>query len=306
MVRLARVQLPDGAHDEGIVVDDGFVSLQALDSLCPADTVAGLLLDWDATIDGLERVLLLPAAEQAALGRIPLAACRLLPPVVPTQVFQVALNYRAHAVEMALPVPERPFVFVGLPTAISGAHDPVRLSSTSDQVDWELELGCVVKKDAYRVHASQADDYIAGFVMVNDITSRDLLHRAGHGRLDYLAAKNQPTYLPTGPFLVSAGSTEPMQLPMRLSVNDEIMQDASTADMIFSPADLLASISSSVRLLPGDLVLTGTPAGTGHARGRYLRDGDVIVSHIRGLGTQRNVCTSQALGTEPASGQQGR
>jgi 2,4-didehydro-3-deoxy-L-rhamnonate hydrolase len=303
VVKLARVQLPNGDRDEGVVVGDGFVSLQALDRLSPAGTVAGLFLDWDANIDALEKALASPASEQAEIGRVPLAACLLLPPIAPRQVFQVALNYRAHAVEMALPVPERPFVFAGLPTALTGANDPVRLSSESDQDDWELELGFVVKKDAYRIDASQADDYIAGFVMVNDITSRDLLHRAGNGRLDYLAAKNQPTFLPTGPFLVPASSITPMQLPMNLSLNDEIMQDASTADMIFSPADVLASISSSVRLLPGDLVLTGTPAGTGHARGRYLRDGDVIVSHIRGLGTQRNACTAQGRLTELGPGQ---
>jgi 2-keto-4-pentenoate hydratase/2-oxohepta-3-ene-1,7-dioic acid hydratase in catechol pathway len=282
------------------------VSLHALDRVCRGGTVAELLLDWDANIDALEKALSSAASEHAASGRVPLASCLLLPPVAPTQVFQVALNYRAHAAEMDLPVPGRPFVFAGLPTALSGANDAVQLSSESDQDDWELELGFVVKKDAYRVAASQADDYIAGFVMVNDITSRDLLHRAGHGRLDYLAAKNQPTFLPTGPFLVPASSLSPMELPMSLSLNDDVMQDASTADMIFSPADVLASISSSLRLLPGDLVLTGTPAGTGHARGRYLRDGDVIVSHIGGLGTQRNVCTSGVPVTEPVAGQRRR
>lgn len=290
---LARVQLPNGDRDEGVVVDDSFVSLRAFGDSCPAQTVAELLADWDANVQRLEMALRaapMPGTE----GRVPLAACVPLPPVVPTQIFQVALNYRDHATEMALPVPERPFVFVGLPTAMSGANDPVRLSSESDQDDWELELGFVVKKDAYRIDASHAADYIAGFVMVNDITSRDLLHRAGHGRLDYITAKNAPTFLPTGPFLVSAGGAEPVPLRMRLTVNDEVMQDATTSGMIFSPSEVLASISSSVHLLPGDLVLTGTPAGTGHARRRYLRDGDVIVSTIGGLGTQRNVCVSPA------------
>jgi 2-keto-4-pentenoate hydratase/2-oxohepta-3-ene-1,7-dioic acid hydratase in catechol pathway len=300
-VTLARVQLPNGDRDEGVVVDDTFVSLRAFGDSCPAQTVAELLADWDANVHRLEMAL--PAAPMPSTeGRVPLAACVLLPPVVPTQIFQVALNYRDHATEMGLPVPERPFVFAGLPSAISGPNDPVVLSAESAQDDWELELGFVVKKDAYCVNTSDAGDYIAGFVMVNDITSRDLLHRAGHGRLDYLAAKNGPTFLPTGPFLVSADSTEPLQLTMKLSVNDEPMQDATTSDMIFSPSAVLATISSSVRLLAGDLVLTGTPAGTGHARGRYLRDGDLIVSDIRGLGTQRNVCLSRANAVAPGQG----
>jgi 2,4-diketo-3-deoxy-L-fuconate hydrolase len=286
-VKFARVLLPTGNHDEGVVIDGSFISLGAFGDVCPARSLSELLADWDASVEGLGRTRTIGDKD-----RVPLAECTLLPPVVPRQIFQVALNYRDHAVEMSLPVPARPFVFIGLPTAMVGANDPVTLSTRSDQNDWELELGCVVKKDAYRVNASDADDYIAGYVMVNDLTSRDLLHRAGHGRLDYLAAKNAPTFLPTGPFLVSADSTQPMELAMRLSVNDELMQDATTAEMIFSPSAVLASISSSVHLLAGDLILTGTPAGTGHARGRYLRDGDVIVSHIRGLGTQRNVCHS--------------
>jgi 2-keto-4-pentenoate hydratase/2-oxohepta-3-ene-1,7-dioic acid hydratase in catechol pathway len=293
-VKLARVVLPTGDHDEGVVMDDTFISLGVFDDICPARTIAELLSDWDANIEGLGRAL----GAGRALGDehgVPIAACALLPPVVPTQIFQVALNYRDHAAEMSLPVPARPFVFVGLPTAISGANDPVSLSAESDQDDWELELGCVVKKDAYRVDARDAEDYIAGYVMVNDLTSRDLLHRAGNGRVDYLAAKNPPTFLPTGPFLVPAAGTRPMELAMSLSVNDEVMQDATTADMIFSPSEVLAAISSSVRLLAGDLICTGTPAGTGHARGRYLRAGDVIVAHIHGLGTQRNVCLPQSV-----------
>ncbi|MDT7548207.1 MAG: 2,4-didehydro-3-deoxy-L-rhamnonate hydrolase [Actinomycetota bacterium] len=291
-MKFARVLLPTGKRDEGVVVDDTFISLSAFGDICAARTLWELLADWDANMERLGRAL--GATRTLDDGdRVPLAACALLTPVVPTQIFQVALNYRDHAAEMGLPSPARPFVFMGLPTAMCGANDPVRLSAESDQNDWELELGCVVKKEAYRVDVRDAADYVAGYVMVNDVTSRDLLHRAGNGRLDYLAAKNQPTFLPTGPFLVSAASTQPMKLSMTLSVNDELMQDATTADLIFSPSAVLASISSSVRLLAGDLILTGTPAGTGHARGRYLRDGDVIVSHIRGLGTQRNVCVSQ-------------
>ncbi|MDT7547254.1 MAG: 2,4-didehydro-3-deoxy-L-rhamnonate hydrolase [Actinomycetota bacterium] len=291
-MKFARVLRPTGEHDEGVVVGDTFISLGAFGDMGATRTVSELLADWDANLERLGTALG-AARTLDDMDPVPLASCALLTPVVPKQVFQVALNYRDHAVEMGLPVPARPFVFVGLPTAISGANDPVHLSADSDQDDWELELGCVVKKDAYRVDPRDAADYIAGYVMVNDLTSRDLLHRAGYGRLDYLAAKNPPTFLPTGPFLVSAASIQPMELSMTLSVNDELMQDVTTADMIFSPSAVLASISSSVRLLAGDLILTGTPAGTGHARGRYLRDGDVISSHIRGLGTQRNVCEAQ-------------
>ena len=111
--------------------------------------------------------------------------------------------------------------------------------------------------------------------------------------MDYLAAKNPPTFLPTGPFLVPGDEVDAARLPLTLSVNGQVMQQGSTADMVFGVPSLIAELSTQVELLPGDLLLTGTPAGTGHARGRFLQPGDVIEAAIGDLGQQRNRCVAE-------------
>ena len=284
MVTLARV-IADGVIEDGVVAGEMFFGLDGFGDLTGTATIAGLLADWDRHVATL-------AGAATPAGR-PLADCVFLPPTTPSQIFQVALNYGSHATEMGLGIPARPFVFLGLPSSLGGATDPLVLSPNSEQNDWELELAFVVKTDTYQVPPAEAGDHIAAYLMVNDVTSRDLLHRAGLGRLDYVPAKNAPGYLLAGPYLVSADSIDVADLRIRLAVNGETQQDASTADMIFDPGAILSAIASDVRLLAGDLVLTGTPAGVGHARGQYLHSGDVIDAEITGLGRQRTVCVAR-------------
>ena len=177
-----------------------------------------------------------------------------------------------------------------------GAEDTVVLPFDSEQSDWELELAAVIGRPARRLAPEQALDAVAGYTICNDLTSRDALSRwdAGALGIDWLAGKNSPTFLPTGPLLVPAAHVgDPMDLRIRLSVNGRAMQDETTADMLFDVAGLISHISTVAELRPGDFVLTGSPAGNGASHGVFLRPGDVIEASITGLGNQRNRCVAE-------------
>ena len=242
-----------------------------------------------------------------------------LPPVAPRQVIQAGANYRTHVMDIAVkgragedPAVVRaetaammdrrrdegaPYFFLGLPTVISGAYDDVVLPAYSDQHDWELELAAVIGPPAFRVTPESALQHVAGYTIVNDLTTRDLVNRRDMPRIgtDWFRAKNAPGFLPTGPWIVPADLVgDPQDLQITLMLNDDVMQDESTKDMMFGVAALVAAASQTVPLLPGDLLLTGSPAGNGVHHGRLLRVGDVMHSTISGLGAQRTACVAPA------------
>ncbi|MDL4817299.1 fumarylacetoacetate hydrolase family protein [Actinomadura opuntiae] len=249
-----------------------------------------------------------------------LAGLRVHSPVEPRQVFQAGANYRTHVIDIAaahhdgsdgrtveqvradaaaqmddrLKFP--PYVFTGMPSAICGPYDDVVLPYDGEKPDWELELAAVIGRPARRVSPDQALDAVAGWVIVNDLTLRERIFRRDMPELgaDWLAAKNAPTFLPAGPVLVPRREIpDPSELRITLRLNGEVMQDESTKDMIFDVARIVAHCSTVAALMPGDLVLTGSPAGNGMAHGRLLRLGDVMDSTITGLGAQRNVCVAE-------------
>jgi 2-keto-4-pentenoate hydratase/2-oxohepta-3-ene-1,7-dioic acid hydratase in catechol pathway len=241
-------------------------------------------------------------------------------PVLPRQIFQAGANYRSHVLDLiaahhdgsdgrsreqaradaAAHLDERlggaPFVFQGLPSAICGAYDDVVLPADGAQPDWELELAAVIGRRTRRIPVDDALQAVAGWTIVNDITLRDKVFRPDSGALgaDWLAAKNAPTFLPTGPALVPYEALpDPGDLRITLRLNGTVMQDESTKDMIFDVARIVSHISHVATLLPGDLVLTGSPAGNGLAHGRLLRAGDVMHATITGLGAQTNRCVDE-------------
>ncbi len=188
-------------------------------------------------------------------------------------------------------------MFIGLASAICGPDDNVVLPDIGTQHDWELELGVVIGREAYRVGTEDALSHVAGYVIANDLTTRDRVFRPDMPGLgtDWLAGKNAPTFLPLGPWLVPAAFVpDPARLRVTLKLNGETMQDETTADMIFGVPELIAHVSAITPLRPGDLLLTGSPAGNGAHYGRYLQPGDVMEATITGgavdLGTQRNRC----------------
>jgi 2,4-diketo-3-deoxy-L-fuconate hydrolase len=165
------------------------------------------------------------------------------------------------------------------------------LPRRGERHDWELELAAVIGRRARYVTEEDALDHVAGYTIANDLTTRDLVHRPDLAAIgsDWVRGKNAPTFLPTGPWIVPAQFVDdPMDLRITLRLNGETMQDESTGDMIFGVARLVSYASSLVELRPGDLLLTGSPAGNGTHYDRFLRTGDVIDAEITGLGRQRN------------------
>jgi 2,4-didehydro-3-deoxy-L-rhamnonate hydrolase len=279
----------------------------------PASTLA-LFERWDDALPVLRDL-----AESAA-GWLLLADIELLSPVEPRQIFQAGANYRTHVLDLvvahhdgsdgrtmeqaradaAAQLDERgespPFVFQGLPSAICGPYDDVVLPTGATQPDWELELAVVIGRPGRRVAVEDAFDVIAGWTIVNDITLREKVFRKDSGPLgaDWLAAKNSPTFLPVGPVVVPReGVPDPGDLRIVLRLNGDVMQDESTKDMIVDVARLVSYCSQIATLMPGDLLLTGSPAGNGLAHGRLLRAGDLMDSSITGLGAQSNRCVDE-------------
>jgi 2-keto-4-pentenoate hydratase/2-oxohepta-3-ene-1,7-dioic acid hydratase in catechol pathway len=190
-----------------------------------------------------------------------------------------------------------PYFFIGLPAAVVGDDVPLVLPAYSDQHDWELELAVVIGRTAFQVDREHALEHVAGYTIVNDITTRDLVFRQDMKEIgtDWYRGKNAPGFLPTGPFLVPAPFVgDPSSLHLTLTLNGAVMQDATTSDLLFDIAALISGASQTMPLLPGDLLLTGSPAGNGIVHGRMLRDGDVMVGTIDGLGSQTVRCIAEA------------
>ena len=228
------------------------------------------------------------AVRGGANGEPPLRIETLLPPIDPLAIFCVGLNYRAHADEVKMPVPELPVVFSKTVNALTGHNSAILLPRVArDEVDYEGELAVVIGRAALNVRAEDALTHVLGYTIANDVTARRWQGKKGGGQ--WLRAKSFDSFLPLGPFLVPAAEVrDPQALRLRTWVNDELRQDGHTSDMIHSVAQLIAFLSQDTTLLPGTVILTGTPAGVGYTHGRYLRSGDVVRVEIEGLGVLRN------------------
>jgi 2,4-diketo-3-deoxy-L-fuconate hydrolase len=196
-----------------------------------------------------------------------------------------------------------PFLWSGLASSLIGAHDEVVLPVLSEQPDWELELGVVLSGGARFTSPDRAGALIAGYTVVNDLGTVDMFRRADiPWGYDWIG-KHQPTFKPAGPFVVPAPFVDVHDLRITLRVDGRTMQDWPADDWIFSPEQMLTYASERVRLLPGDLLLMGSPPGNGAHHGRFLQPGDVIDAEITGLGRQRNRCVAEDIaGREPHFG----
>lgn len=254
-------------------------------------------------------------------GARDVAAVHFFPPVdLPRQIFCTGANYRTHVVHMTIDMgvgPEgltgddlrrwaenmmderiahgEPYVFTKPVSAVAGPNDPLVLPRNTQKPDWELELAVVIGRPGYGIAREAAMEHVAGYAIANDISARDLIARTDYKMLgtDWLRAKGQAGFLPFGPYLVPAEFVpDPYDLGIRLSVGGQLMQNETTGDMMFDIARQIEYISRYTPLMPGDVICTGSPAGNGTHYNRYLRDGDLMVGEIDGLGTQRIRCAA--------------
>ncbi|MFJ8083019.1 fumarylacetoacetate hydrolase family protein [Streptomyces sp. NPDC096205] len=313
---LATLSAPDGPAFPALVTPDAQV-LDLRTALGASRATTRTLLDeWETVLPRLRAL-----ADDRGGDLRPLADFRVHAPVEPRQVFQSGANYRQHVIDLHVahrapgddrPEGERraeaaeimdrraaedlPYVFLGLPSAITGPYDDVVLPAWAEQPDWELELAAVIGRPAHRLSVEDALEYVAGYTIANDLTDRATVFRRDMPQIgtDWLRSKNAPGFTPLGPWIVPAESVvNPDDLRVTLKLNGETMQDESTKDMIFKVARMVSYASQTAQLLPGDLVLTGSPAGNGMHWGRLLRDGDVMEGSITGLGVQRTRCVAE-------------
>lgn len=212
------------------------------------------------------------------------------PLVRPSKIVCVGLNYSQHAAESGMDVPEEPVLFFKASSAIVGPYDPIVIPKGSLKTDWEVELALVIGKKASYVNEEDALNYVAGYVLHNDVSERAFqLERSGQ----WVKGKSCDTFAPIGPFIATSEEIDnPNNLNLWLKLNGEIMQNSSTSDFIFNIQQVVSYISQFMTLLPGDIISTGTPFGVGLGLNppRYLEDGDVVELGIEHLGVARQVC----------------
>lgn len=213
-----------------------------------------------------------PSGEEVDLQHV-----QLLSPVIPSKVVGVARNYPAHAAELDNPMPDEPMMFFKPATAVIGPDDPIHVPDGSGRVDHEAELAVVIGRLCRRVEASEAPKYVLGYTCANDVTARDWQKSDGQ----WARAKGSDSFGPIGPWIET--DVDPGDLSVVGRVNGELRQQGRTSDMAFDPATVIAHISRTITLLPGDVVLTGTPPGVGP-----MKNGDVVEIEVEGIGTLRN------------------
>jgi len=300
--RLASYTGPDGSARAGIVVDEQIVDV--------APSVLSILASWDTEGPRLRRLAgdvrsgsMSPEAHVAS----PLRQVTLLPPVIyPGAIFCAGANYKDHVREMsrALSLPEEPdphelglkpwhFIKPAAP-CVRGTGERIPLPAYSRRVDWEAEIALVIGRPCRNVGIDEALGYVAGLTIVNDLSARDHLKRDSVPadspfRFDWVSQKCFEGALPMGPWITPLEDIEDIDnIGIELRVNEELMQSSSSVNLIFSFAEQIAHLSTRVTLRPGDVIATGTPAGCGAARGRFLQHGDRIRIWVQGVGELHN------------------
>ena len=268
----------------------------------PGAERAGVLLDGDMVVDVADAVgdfgeasfgsgvlATLPALVAERRDRAePLGDRRLGAPITrPHQILCIGLNYRDHAAESGMPVPEEPIMFTKSPNSIVGPNDDVQIPRGSRKTDWEVELGIVIgRRCSYLADEAAAAAAIAGYVVVNDVSEREWqIERGGQ----WTKGKSAPTFNPTGPWLVTPDEVgDVLALDLWLDIDGQRRQTGSTSTMVFSPAFIVHYLSQFLTLEPGDLINTGTPPGVGLGMTppTYLQGGEVMTLGVSRLGTQ--------------------
>jgi 2-keto-4-pentenoate hydratase/2-oxohepta-3-ene-1,7-dioic acid hydratase in catechol pathway len=300
--KLATYQSTDGPR-AGIVVGDMIFDAERLTSRSSYATVLGILEDWDKA-DEMLRDASTKAARDGK-GQ-PLQQTQLRAPVLwPSAIYCAGANYSDHAAEMAKranrpPEPDpkslglKPWHFIKASRSLADPGATVSASHYTQKLDWEVELAAVIGKTAKNVSVEQALGYVAGYTAANDLSARDLSRRphvseTSAFKSDWIGQKSFDGACPLGPWIVPAQDIpDPQNLAIKLWVNDVLKQDSNTGKMIFNIAEQISHLSMGMTLHPGDVILTGTPAGVGSARNEFLQPGDVVKIEIERVGTLTN------------------
>jgi len=256
-----------GVRRDGAVFDAGYADMHTLIGAGPA---------------GLER------AAAAADASEPVADATLLAPIRPGKILCSGVNYASHADENPdAKMPEEPFFFSKLPSAVIGPGEAIRVPRTTTLTDYEVELSIVIGKRGYRIPEERALEHVFGWTILHDVSARDVQFKD----MQITLGKNSDTFAPIGPEIVTADELGDWStLRLSTTLNGQVMQDATTADMLFSPARLLAFLTDLITLEPGDVVTTGSPAGVGFFRDPpvYLKPGDVVTVSVDRIGELTN------------------
>jgi 2-keto-4-pentenoate hydratase/2-oxohepta-3-ene-1,7-dioic acid hydratase in catechol pathway len=302
--KLVTYRSPQGPR-AGLIVSDTILDVAAATGRTGYVEVLDVLRDWDAAHPRLCEVAASPGGKPDGM---PLGAATLLAPVpTPGGIFCAGANFSDHMLEMAnvqnlTPEPDphdlglKPWHFLKTAHCIAAPDSTVKLPAYSKRVDWEAELTAVIGRAARNVAIEDALAHVAGYTIANDLSARDFTKRphvpdTSPFKYDWLSQKCFEDALPLGPWIVPAEAIpDPQSIAIKLWVNDVIKQDSHTSKMIFTLAEQIAYLSTRVTLQPGDLILTGTPAGVGLARQEFLKRGDVVKVWVEGIGTLTNTC----------------
>ena len=284
-MKLVTYRCGDGPAKPGLLDGDDVIDLAA--------TVPGLPESLRTIVAAGMLRQVADAGHSAAAVRV--KKYTLLAPIQdPGKIIGIGLNYRDHALESGMAIPEEPIVFAKFPAAIVGPEEPIQLPAISSEVDYEAELVVVIGRRAIRVPESRAMEYVAGYTVGNDVSARDWQLKKPGGQ--WVLGKSFSSFAPIGPALVTREEiADPHSLAIDLTLNGQQMQSSSTSQLIFRIDQLIAYLSRIFPLDPGDLIFTGTPPGVGFARKPpvYLKPGDVCEVTIEGLGALRNTCMAE-------------
>jgi len=273
----------DAHRHAGVLIEDHVISLQATGFTQLLEVLRG-------GADALQKVADFISGPRT---RIPLATVKLCAPIPdPPKILCMGLNYRDHAEEARLEIPKYPVMFPKYANTVIGSGDNIVLPKNSRKPDYEAELGFVIGRRARHVRAVDWRDYVFGYMNCNDVSARDFQMAVSQ----WTMGKNFDTFAPMGPYLVTADEVpDPHNLAITLTLDGETMQSSNTRELIFKIPETVAFLSSVMTLEPGDLILTGTPAGVGFGRKppRWLTPGAEVIVHVEGLGQLRNVCVEE-------------
>jgi 2-keto-4-pentenoate hydratase/2-oxohepta-3-ene-1,7-dioic acid hydratase in catechol pathway len=267
------------------------IEVATLDGVWGVDVRSVIAAGADpTTLEGMELIRAAVTESSESDASIDLTTVRIGSPVVwPGKVICIGLNYRQHAAEAGMDIPEEPILFLKTPYTVQGPHDVVIIPPGSTKTDYEVELAVVIgRKAEYLASPAESRAHILGYAISDDVSERHFQLERG-GQWD--KGKNCATFNPLGPWIATVDEVpNPQALALRLTVNGEVRQDSSTADMIFDVDYLVWYVSQFMTLLPGDVINTGTPqgVGSGFTPGKFLSAGDIVEVTITGLGKQRH------------------